>query len=163
LPVPAPIDRSAPSLLVLHEDQLSLAHLPLGDWNLKGVLIADLLERRSPAAIGEPVRAHVTGLIADCHGQIKDRLGFNASVVTSLDGLASHASACGAEQVIVPYVPTGHVADEMPAALADLESSGVGFGVYQHRYDALTWPHATAGFFKLKKQIPEIAAELGLK
>jgi hypothetical protein len=63
LPVPAPIDRSAPSLLVLHEDQLSLAHLPLGDWNLKGVLIADLLERRSPAAIGEPVRAHVTGLI----------------------------------------------------------------------------------------------------
>jgi deoxyribodipyrimidine photo-lyase len=43
------------------------------------------------------------------------------------------------------------------------KSSGIGFGVYQHRYDALTWPHATAGFFKLKKQIPEIAAELGLK
>jgi deoxyribodipyrimidine photo-lyase len=163
LPVPAPVDRSAPSLLMLHEDQLSLAHLPLGDWNLKGVLIADLLERRSPRAVGEPVRTHVTGLIAECHNAIKDRLGFSATVVTSMDGLASHASSCGAEQVIVPCVPTGHVADEMPAAIADLEPSGVGFGVYQHRYDEQTWPHATAGFFKLKKQIPGIVEALGLK
>jgi deoxyribodipyrimidine photo-lyase len=162
LPIPPAIDRQAPSLLVLHEDQLSLAHLPLGEWTLKGVLIADLLDRRSPAAIGEPVRAHVTGLIADCHGQIRDRLGFNASVVTSLDDLASHARACGASQVIVPYVPTGHVADAMAAALASLESSGISFAVHQHRYDTLTWPHATAGFFKLKKQIPDIVAELGL-
>ena len=65
LPVPASIDRSAPSLLVLHEDQLSLAHLPLGDWNIKGVLIADLLNRRSPMAVGDPVRAHVTIIHAE--------------------------------------------------------------------------------------------------
>ena len=29
-------------------------------------------------------------------------------------------------------------------------------------YDRLTWPHARAGFFGLKKQIPSILRDLGL-
>jgi deoxyribodipyrimidine photo-lyase len=33
----------------------------------------------------------------------------------------------------------------------------------QHSYDTLTWPHATKGFFKLKKKIPIILSDLALE
>jgi hypothetical protein len=29
----------------------------------------------------------------------------------------------------------------------------------QRTFDARTWPHATAGFFKLKQKIPQLIAE----
>ena len=163
LPAPPGISPGRPSLLVLHEDELSIAHLPVDEWNIKGVLIADLLERRSLCPVGHAVRQHVTGLIADCHADIRTRLGLTASVATSLDDLASHARACGAEQVIMPCVPAGHTADAMADLPRTLAVAGIGLGVYRHAYDAVTWPHAGGGFFKLKSQLPAIIDRLGLK
>ena len=163
LTAPPGISPGRPSLLVLHEDELSIAHLPVDEWNIKGVLIADLLERRSLCPVGHAVRQHVTGLIADCHADIRTRLGLTASVATSLDDLASHARACGAEQVIMPCVPAGHTADAMADLPRTLAVAGIGLGVYRHAYDAVTWPHAGGGFFKLKSLLPAIIDRLGLK
>ena len=46
----------------------------------------------------------------------------------------------------------------MPA----LEEAEIGLVEWRRDWDSAIWPHATAGFFKVKKQIPAIMKGIGL-
>ncbi|MEO1285543.1 MAG: hypothetical protein AAFV92_11755, partial [Pseudomonadota bacterium] len=62
-----------------------------------------------------------------------------------------------------PYTPVGPAAEAISAAKPNLEDAGLTLTQIRRDYDTLTWPHATRGFFGLKKKIPGILTGLGLK
>ncbi|MEO1694592.1 MAG: DNA photolyase, partial [Pseudomonadota bacterium] len=69
-------------------------------------------------------------------------------------------AAHDATSVVTAYAPVGPVADKLRAARADLSDAGITLSSYRRPIDDLSWPHATRGFFGLKKKIPDILEDL---
>ena len=76
--------------------------------------------------------------------------------------MAKWAERCGARQIVTPYVPVGPLRDWLDEARAELDAGGIVLAEWQRDWDRAIWPHATAGFFKVKKRIPSILLEVGL-
>ncbi len=72
------------------------------------------------------------------------------------------ARAENLDGVIWHYAPVGPVQDSLGVIRRVLTQAGVPVHVYLRPYDQLCWPHATAGFYRLKKQIPTLLERLGL-
>ena len=78
------------------------------------------------------------------------------------DRLIEWASANNVSVVVTPYAPVGPVRDLLDAAGERLTQHGIELLHVRRRYDDICWPHATRGYFKLKKKIPAILKQLGL-
>jgi deoxyribodipyrimidine photo-lyase len=76
--------------------------------------------------------------------------------------LARWASRAGATQIVTPYIPTGPLRDWMLDAKRDLDDAGINLVEWRRDWDGAIWPYATAGFFKVRKQIPVILQDIGL-
>ena len=66
------------------------------------------------------------------------------------------------KNIIIPKVPVGAVKSKLRKVKKNLAEHDI--YIYEHykNYDMYTWQHASKGFFKLKKQIPNILHQLGL-
>jgi len=64
--------------------------------------------------------------------------------------------------VLTAYAPVGPAAERLDAARAALGDAGVALVQVRRPWDAAAWPHATKGFFKLKKQIPALVEAAGI-
>ena len=65
--------------------------------------------------------------------------------------------------VVTAYPPIGAVADDrLGVAAGELQEQGIKLCYVARRLDRITWPHATSGYFKLKKRIPQFLKQLGL-
>ena len=87
-----------------------------------------------------------------------------ATVATTQDwgaALIEAAQKAGTNRIITPWAAIGPIATQLDATKAALEKAGIHVHQQQRTYDTLTWPHATKGFFKLKKKIPNILNDLG--
>ena len=87
-----------------------------------------------------------------------------ATVATTQDwgaALIEAAQKAGTNRIITPWAAIGPIATQLDATKAELEKAGIHLHQQQRTYDTLTWPHATKGFFKLKKKIPNILNDLG--
>ena len=60
------------------------------------------------------------------------------------------------QQVISPYAPVGPVADMLNEAEPLLKQEGIALRRVVRPWDAIVWPHASKGFFALKKKIPTL-------
>lgn len=129
--------------VLLTEDDLS------PDWLLDRVDAADVAVfdgtvLRSPLQVSQNVQAFVTGALAD----LDNRIGPVRRLATPEDVTRW---AEGFEAIALPHPPVGATADALHAAMD---------GTRTHRmlrdHDRMAWPHATAGFFKFKKKIPEL-------
>jgi deoxyribodipyrimidine photo-lyase len=76
--------------------------------------------------------------------------------------LLDWARKANVAQIVTGYIPAGPLRDWMKQAHTHLDAAGISLCEWQREWDAMTWPHATAGFFKAKKQIPRILNELGM-
>ena len=76
--------------------------------------------------------------------------------------LARIAERAGAKQIITAYIPEGYLRDWINAATPALDAAKISFTELRRPWDELIWPHATAGFFKVKKSIPNILQDAGL-
>jgi deoxyribodipyrimidine photo-lyase len=65
--------------------------------------------------------------------------------------------------VAVAYAPVGPEADALNAIEAALADHDITLLRVRRRYDSLTWPHSTKGFFALKEKLPAIIEKLGLQ
>lgn len=70
------------------------------------------------------------------------------------DQLAAWAAAAGVTDVVTPLAPVGPTAQALQQAEQALAQAGVRLTVVPSDYDRMTWPHATAGFFKFREHIP---------
>lgn len=62
--------------------------------------------------------------------------------------------------IVCSYATTGPAADVIKQISPLLHDAGVTLKQVQRRYDQLCWPHASKGFFALKKQIPSLLSTL---
>ena len=107
------------------------------------------------------VRAFEKGAVQDAISRSSQTL---ATVATTQDwgaALIEAAQKAGTNRIITPWAAIGPIATQLDATKAALEKAGIHVHQQQRTYDTLTWPHATKGFFKLKKKIPNILNDLG--
>jgi len=168
-PAPRPIPaggRADPALrsgLILTEDDLSPG-FALGGLKGKPLPVAVILgvAARSPLAVAPAVNAFTDGAIADAVTRHRADLGEltmpGPDVEWSVaDWARSHAIA----QIVLPHVPVGPAADRLAPILAEAEAAKVRVARVLRPYDAAAWPHATAGFFRFRGEIPRLIADLG--
>ncbi len=105
---------------------------------------------RSPLVVAPPVIAFTKGAAQDAVARHADRLGAVTWAETPQDAARW---AQGFDQVVAPYAPAGPAREALDAlpipALRVLRP-----------WDAMCWPHATAGFFGFKDRIPTFVGAL---
>lgn len=115
---------------------------------------------RSPLPVSDLVLQFEYGALADAAA----RAGFAAVEMQANDpaGLARWAADAGATQIVTPFVTRGPLRDWLDAATPSLVKQGITLCEWQRDWDKAIWPHATAGFFKVKQNIPHILEQSGL-
>ena len=78
------------------------------------------------------------------------------------DAILEASDRLGTKNIIISKVPVGAVKSKLRKVKKNLAEHDI--YIYEHykNYDMYTWQHASKGFFKLKKQIPNILHQLGL-
>ncbi len=76
--------------------------------------------------------------------------------------LADWALTNGLKTIVTARAPTGPVAERLHAARPGLNNAGLRLVEMARCYDTVVWPHATKGYFNLKKRVPGFISELGL-
>ncbi len=79
------------------------------------------------------------------------------------DAIAQAANKAGLKHVVTAHATVGPVAEALSRSGTALDKSSVTLTQLRRPYDTLCWPHATKGFFALKKKIPAILTDLGLR
>ena len=78
------------------------------------------------------------------------------------DTILEASDRLGTKNIIIPKVPVGAVKSKLRKVKKNLAEHDIYIYEYYKNYDIYTWQHASKGFFKLKKQIPNILHQLGL-
>jgi deoxyribodipyrimidine photo-lyase len=113
---------------------------------------------RSPLPVADAVTAFEAQALADT--------ATRTALVPALlsadhpDVLAKWAAENGATQIVTPYITRGPLQDWMTEAAPYLAARGITLTEWQRDWDRAIWPHATAGFFKVKQQIPHILNQM---
>lgn len=151
-------DSSAPSVLLVHEDDLS------PDWLLdlglrpKAVVLMTATSGRSPLITAPLVGDYVGQCMADLAARLTNLLGADVPLSRATDlaqDLRQISMDTGATQIVTPYAPVGPVAD----MLAPLRAAGLPLCLVMRPYDRAVWPHATHGFFRFRAAVaPAIQA-----
>jgi deoxyribodipyrimidine photo-lyase len=104
--------------------------------------------------VSDLVQRFEDGALADA----ATRAGYTATAMRADDpaSLAKWAAVAGATQIATPYIARGPLRDWLDEAAPALAKAGITLCEWRRDWDTAIWPHATAGFFKVKQNIPRI-------
>jgi deoxyribodipyrimidine photo-lyase len=164
-PGPAPTPEPMPSLegdvaLLLTEDELQADTLPVDLHRVTRAAILDCSAGRSPEPVGEPARAFTTAAIDDAVRRLQTR-GIAAQRLADTDELRTWL-ARGMDRLLVAHPPVGPARDALGAPDRLTGPAGPPVTRVLRPWDARAWPHATHGFFRFRKHIPELLRQAGL-
>lgn len=145
------------ALLITDEDcRIEDFHLAGLDIRASAMLIASHL--RSPL----PVAGRIASFESETLADTARRAGLTPIELRAdhPDVLAKWAASAGATQIVTPYVTRGPLCDWLQQAAPYLAAKGISFAEWRRDWDSAIWPHATAGFFKVKQQIPHILDQM---
>lgn len=148
------VDPSKPSVLLLHEDDLSPGWLFDLGLSPRATATLDATGAVSPLHIAQKVKIFKTALMADCTTRWSASLGPLTPGLTTAQDIEDWARDAGAQQIVTSYAPVG------PAATVLNGVRALPVVRPLRDYDRRAWPHATAGFFKFKKNIPELVGAM---
>lgn len=80
-------------------------------------------------------------------------------------GIIGHIVLCkaiGTSTIVTTEAPTGPMADALKQLSVELAQDGIEIITLRRPWDDLAWPHATHGFFRFRRQIPELIIQNGL-
>lgn len=149
-PLPA-----SPFLLLLTEDDLEFAaslSSPPAD-----TLVLGAAERGSPLATGRVAQTFRHAALSDAALRWADDQSHSLS---SENDIVSRAQSLGVRDVVTSFAPVGPNADRLANLRQALSREGITLHFVQRTYDAAIWPHASKGFFALKKKIPQLLEQL---
>lgn len=156
-------ENEAYGLLLTEEDGLpETLQLPGAPAGIIGMTAAG---DRSPLPSGELLVAFAQSAIKDALRRGSEHFGCEAEFSGADDwsaALADWAARLGLKTIVMPYAPVGPAAGRLSRAEAKLKENGVTLMRTRRRYDEVSWPHATKGFFGLKAKIPRILKTLDL-
>ncbi|SDE81029.1 FAD-binding domain-containing protein [Limimaricola pyoseonensis] len=149
-----------PTALLITEEDCRVEDFAPEALDIRAVATLAASHQRSP----RPVAGHVAGFEAAALADAAGRIGRGAEEMQAdaPGDLARWAERVGASQIATPYVPTGPLRDWLQAAGPELAARGIALREWRRDWDAAIWPHATAGYFKVKSRIPEILDRAGL-
>ncbi|UAB79828.1 DNA photolyase [Erythrobacter sp. SCSIO 43205] len=146
--------------LLLHDEGAS--HEPLALTRSPSLIIsAPRPEARSPGEIGDIARSFAREATQNAAKAAADTFDCPMVDWTATQPLAEQLSTAGVEHVVTAYLPTGWTKDALWPELREIEEAGRLTQIVSDLSRA-TWPHARAGFFRVKKAIPDVLGELGL-
>jgi deoxyribodipyrimidine photo-lyase len=94
---------------------------------------------------------------------VADALARNGGgVMLAPDEVIGQLRRAGVPCLVTLRLPQGPARLRFEALKIDAKQAGLCVVEYTRKWDCAFWPHARAGFFGLKKQIPKIFAQLGL-
>ena len=166
-PAPGPLepgdrpDPSAPAVLVLHEEDLHPE-----SWGVQGCDIHLIAVPSGPAPrgdqpLGAAAQAFTTGALADAAERAQAHFGVPVMRYETLDDLADAAREVGAGHLILQRPQQGPVADRIAAWAPTAPAKGLTLTRLRRDWDKAFHPHATKGFFKLKKAIGPVLSASG--
>jgi len=155
-------DTKIPSLLLLTDEDCCIEDYDLAAFSW--VAVASLLssQARSPRAVSASVIEFERRALADTAGRNKltpvwfDATSNDESVTRLIDFIIQS----GAKQLVTAYLTQGPTRDLLEAHLPVLRTHGIRLSEWRRDWDTLIWPHAGAGFFKVKQKIPDFLQQL---
>lgn len=166
--IPLPLRETisdAPYILLVTEEDLQAETLPLSS-KPEIVIGIESCENRSPLGVSEQVRAFCKSAMTDAlkraeaHFECETR----PSEITDQHWkfLIEAAKAKDVKTIVTAYAPVGPSADKLAQIKYKLNQHDIKLVQVLRDYDAKVWPHATRGFFKVKKQIPKLLDQLNI-
>ena len=149
---PAP---GVPSVLLLTTEDACVQDFDLADFDIQKVITVNVSGQRSPLVVSDAVVQFDQNTLDDTAA----RLGFE-TVHAKPDSLVDALTGAGTKQIITPYMTQGPLYDLMTNAKKQLDRQDVQITELKREWDKLVWPHAKAGFFRVKKQIPSVLSAL---
>ncbi len=149
-----------PTAVLLTEEDCSVGPADLAALDIRVAARLRSSALRSPRPVSAAVSAFEEGALADT--AMRAAMDTEIRDAGSPEALADWVHAAGASQIALPYVTVGPVADWMAQARPALKARGITVAEWQRDWDALVWPYATSGFFKVKKRLPDILHAAGL-
>jgi deoxyribodipyrimidine photo-lyase len=146
-------------ILLLTEEDLSPETWPLADVEVGGVALFRQEDTANPAILPSAFKA---GAVSDAATRVAARWGKPVIAVHCADELTTFAANQHARAIVTTVVPVGHVRPEVDRLTPECLAANIPLLQIARRWDSLFWPHATAGFFKLKERIPATLAALDL-
>ena len=137
--------------LLLHDDDLGGDRL-LDAFEPARSACLLAVDGRSPLKVSPVSRAFAEGATRDALTRVPNPSG------PFEDAGAVAEWASGLDAVVTPYAPAGPAAD----VLTEIEAAGVTLVRALRPFDARAWPHATHGFYRFRKAIPEMLDALGV-
>ena len=147
-----------PTALLITDEDCRVEDFPLSTLDIRTVTTLSTSHLRSPLPVADGVVQFETMALADA----ATRTGHPALTLRADDPkvLANWAETAGATQIVTPYITRGPLQDWLVQAAPQLAARGITFCEWRRDWDSAIWPHATAGFFKVKQQIPHILARM---
>ncbi|UUV06184.1 AarF/UbiB family protein [Ruegeria sp. YS9] len=146
-----------PYLMLLTEDDLSADSLmPTSPAAAIGLLAT---HGRSP----NPIAGAVTDFAEGAMNSALEPHGKRAqSAEDWSDPLIEAARNTGVKTIATAYAPVGPTRSRLDRAEPLLRDAGLSLNRIIRPHDTITWPHARAGFFGLRKKIPSLLSQLNL-
>lgn len=148
-----------PSALLITEEDCALEAFDPKSLDLRGAALLSASHLRSESPVADHVMAFEAAALRDTAARL-DLMADPLQAGVPSD-LARWAMRLGARQIVTAYVPQGPLRDWLDAAQPALDEAGITLSEWRRPWDEAIWPHATAGFFRVKQQIPKILDSLG--
>ena len=147
-----------PTALLITDEDCRVEDFGLASLDIRAAAALSASHLRSPLTVSDTVQRFEDGALADA----ALRSGIAVSMMRAGDpvSLASWATGVGAVQIATPYVTRGPLRDWLDQASPSLAKHGITLCEWRRDWDTAIWPHATAGFFKVKQNIPRIIDQL---
>jgi len=160
LRTPRTLDPALPAALLITEEDCRPEDFPLAALDIRAAATLSASHLRSPRQVAPMVAAFEAAALADA----ASRSGLDCERLRAgvPSDLAAWAARAGMKQIVTPYIPEGPLRDWLRVAEPALAAQGIAFCEWRRDWDAAIWPHATAGFFKVKERIPRILQNLGM-
>ncbi len=147
-----------PTALLITDEDCQVEDFDRAALDIRTVATLASSHLRSPLPVSDLISGFESGALADAATRLQ--ASATALMATDPDLLANWAKAAGAIQIATPYITTGPLRDWMIAAAPALARHGIKLCEWQRDWDAAIWPHATAGFFKVRQNIPRILEQV---
>ena len=147
-----------PTVLLVTDEDCLIEDFDLTATDLRGAATLSCSHLRSPRPISERVYAFEAGALADV--ALRSDLDMTLLKAAEPSILADWAGKAGAKQIVTPFVTHGPLRDWLNLAEPHLADRGITLCERRRAWDEAIWPHATAGFFKVRKQIPQILDQM---
>ncbi|MFN3844682.1 MAG: FAD-binding domain-containing protein [Paracoccaceae bacterium] len=149
-----PPEPGRPTALLITDEDCRVEDFGLAALDIRAATTLSASHLRSPLPVSDLVIRFEQGALADAAG----RAGYDATAMHASDpaALARWAAQAGATQIATPYITRGPLRDWLDQAAPALAIQGITLCEWRRDWDCAIWPHATAGFFKVKQNIPRI-------